>query len=55
MMVNKPLNTVDGRNSAPSEMYKSLVNHGMNYQPQLVSRISSINSQALLFPIILHP
>jgi len=32
--------TVDGRN--PGDVKKTLVNHGRNYQPQLVSRISSI-------------
>ena len=37
--------TVDGRNpKQPPGMYKTLKNNGINYQPQLVSRISSINS-----------
>ncbi len=38
-------NTVDGRNPAPPGMYISNpVNNGINYQPQLVSRISTSNS-----------
>ena len=37
--------TVDGRNPAPPGMVKKTVwMMGINYQPQLVSRISSINS-----------
>ena len=36
--------TVDGRNPAPAEMYNNPVNNGRNYQPQLVSQISSISS-----------
>ena len=37
--------TVDGRDpKQPPGMYKNLVNSGRNYQPQLVSQISSINS-----------
>ena len=28
---------MDGRHRAPAEMYKSLVNNGASYQPQLVS------------------
>ena len=37
--------TVDGRNpKQPPGMYKNRANIGINYQPQLVSRISSINS-----------
>ena len=34
--------TVDGRNAAFG-IFKNLVNNGINYQPQLVSKISSIN------------
>ena len=37
--------TVDGRNLAPPAMFKNPVNNGINYQPQLVSRISAINSR----------
>ena len=33
---NHRLNTVDGRNPAPPGMYKTLVNNGRNYPPQLV-------------------
>ena len=39
--------TVDGsgiRRSPPGMMLKPVVNNGINYQPQLVSRLSSINS-----------
>ena len=39
--------TVNGRYPAPPGIYKTLqinANNGINYQPQLVSRISSINS-----------
>ena len=32
--------TVDERNPAPPGMYKTLVNNGINYQPQLVGLIS---------------
>ena len=35
----KQCDTVDGRNPAPG-MNKNLVNNIINYQPQLVSRIS---------------
>ena len=35
--------TVDGRKPAPPGMHKNLRTNGINYQPQLVSRISSIN------------
>ena len=39
-------NTVDGRNpKQPPGMYKTHVNNGINYQPQQVSRISSISSR----------
>ena len=31
--------TVDGRNPAPLGMYKTLVNNGQNYQPQLVQDV----------------
>ena len=42
--------TVDGWNpKQPPGMYKSLVNHGTNYQPQLVSRISAINRKIVNF------
>ena len=37
---------VDGRNPAPPGMYKNPVNNGINYQPHLVSRISSIHSMS---------
>ena len=42
----KRKHTVDGRNPAPPGIYKhvKLNKNGINYQPQLVSRISSINS-----------
>ena len=39
--------TVDGRTPAPAGMYKTHqnpVNNGINYQPHLGSRISSINN-----------
>jgi len=36
--------TVDGRNPAPTRMYKFYI---ISYQPQLFSRISSINSNCL--------
>ena len=36
--------TVDGRNPAPAGMYYNPVNNGIQCQPQLVCRISSINS-----------
>ena len=51
--------TVDGRNPAPPEMYKTI-----NYQPQLVSRISSIHCRSgssgffprcLVFQAPFHP
>ena len=36
--------SVDGRNpKEPPQMYKTFANHGVNYQPQLVSWMSSIN------------
>jgi len=39
------LDTVNGRIPAPPGIYiKDPVNNGINYQPQLVVRISSINS-----------
>ena len=39
--MNQPLNTVDGRNPTPPPGdVSNLVNNGINYQPQLVSRIS---------------
>ena len=42
--------TVDGWNpKQPPGMYKNLVNHGTNYQPQLVSRISAINRRIVNF------
>ena len=34
------INTVDGRNLAPPGMYKTCLNDGVNYQPQLVSLLS---------------
>jgi len=37
------ITTVDGRNPAPPGDVKNLVNTGVDYQPQLASRISSIN------------
>ena len=38
------INTVDGKNlNNPPSMHKNPVKNGTNYQPQLVSRISSIN------------
>ena len=37
--------TVDGRNPVPPGMYKTLVNSGINYQPQLVSRISEPSTE----------
>ena len=40
--------TVDGRNPAPPGMFFNPVNNGMNYQPQLVSPILSINSIYIL-------
>ena len=41
--------TVDGRNpKQPLGMYKTLLNNGIYYQPQLVSRISSINRSEYL-------
>ncbi len=40
----KKRHTVDGWNPAPRGMYKTLLFYGINYQPQLVSRISAINS-----------
>ena len=41
--------TFDGSNpKQPPGMYKKLVNNGINYQPQLVRRISSINSSGWL-------
>ena len=33
-------NTVDGRNPAPPGIYKTLLNNGINYQTQVVCRIS---------------
>ena len=33
---------VDGKNPAPPEMYENLWNHRINYQPQVVNRISAI-------------
>ena len=36
------VDTVDGRNPAPPLGCKNPVNNGINYQPQLVSRIYSI-------------
>ena len=49
VLVSLYWNTVDGRNpKQPPGMCKTPVNNGINYQPQLVSRISSINSTFLL-------
>ena len=41
------IHIVDGRNPAPPGMYKNLANNGINYQPQLVSRILSINHSCI--------
>ena len=42
--------TVDGRNPAPAGMFSNPVNSGINYQPQLVSRISAMNSKVSVQP-----
>ena len=43
------LHTVDGRHPAPPGIYQTTLNNGINYQHQLVSRISSINSISNFF------
>ena len=44
---------VDGRNPVNQpgciKPYNMTINNGINYQPQLVSRISSINSSATIY------
>jgi len=43
------LHTVDGRHPAPPGIYQTPLNNGINYQHQLVSRISSINNISNFF------
>ena len=43
------INTVDGRNLAPPGMYKTCLNDGVNYQPQLVSLLSHRLPSSLRF------
>ena len=48
--------TVDGTHPVrkPPGMYQTLVNNGINYQPQQVSRVSSISSINFLGEYIIH-
>ena len=50
-----PQHTVDGRNPIPNHLgcFLNLVNNGINYQDQLVSRISSINSMMVYWYTVL--
>ena len=45
MVMNPMVETVEGRIPAPARMQKNLVNNGINYQPQLVSRISEPSTE----------
>ena len=45
---------MDGRNSAPPGMYKSLINNGINYQPQLVGE-RRISEPSTVSPKKIHP